>query len=656
MALDTEKMVRQLSLIALLHTSQRELTTRQVRQHIDAYAQMTDDAFGRRFYEDRQELAHAGITIEQLTTDPNETEPEVAYRFAHHGPGPLDFTGPERQALSDLRDGLGTSEDFPHAEALRVGVTTLLGDALATTPAPGAITVAQSTGPQARRRAALTARLLLACQQGKRVRFTYHDQQRTVDPYDVIEVDDHRYLIAALSDAPQQIRSFRLSRITSDISFASRLYRDFTPRTDTQSLPMSRWQMGPTHGTATITVAPDTVDYVLQTARGAARRGTAPGEITTRVSDPATFAGWILTLKDLVHDVRPGWAAQSVRDARRRIQAAHDPARAHAPQHVHPAPAAATAPVTRKGIGATGTRPSHIGRILAIANTLFHAARTATPVTCDDLKDAFAVNDRELRDDLQIINLACWRHAEYLMCVTPKPDGRLEIDLDAYADTVQQPLLTIEQRDAVLAGARLLANLDPHLQSAAHKIIAAHGTRGPLAVEDPRAAQITHALTHRSQLRVRYLTATGTITDRTLHPAARQHRGGRSYLLASEHPDGPAKTFRLDRMLLAQATDDPATPPPVTEPAWWETLAARTRSTRATIDNDAPWLAEDYTIIGRDQYDDYIVEIPYASTDWLCGQILAAGGRLRVHDTAVHQAISDLTATPPAPPAIARAA
>ena len=66
MAKDTEKLIRQLSLIAYLMAERRPVTATEIRRDVEGYSDMTEDAFARRFYADRAELDSLGI---HLTVD-----------------------------------------------------------------------------------------------------------------------------------------------------------------------------------------------------------------------------------------------------------------------------------------------------------------------------------------------------------------------------------------------------------------------------------------------------------------------------------------------------------------------------------------------------------------------------------------------------------
>ena len=56
MAKDTEKLIRQLSLISYLMAERRPVTALEIRRDVEGYSGMNEDAFARRFYADRAEL------------------------------------------------------------------------------------------------------------------------------------------------------------------------------------------------------------------------------------------------------------------------------------------------------------------------------------------------------------------------------------------------------------------------------------------------------------------------------------------------------------------------------------------------------------------------------------------------------------------------
>src|SRR5438552_2502312 len=64
MSHDTDKLIRQLSLVAFLMAERRPLTARDVKSNVEGYQEMSDEAFARRFYSDRAELVALGVPLE----------------------------------------------------------------------------------------------------------------------------------------------------------------------------------------------------------------------------------------------------------------------------------------------------------------------------------------------------------------------------------------------------------------------------------------------------------------------------------------------------------------------------------------------------------------------------------------------------------------
>ncbi|MBA2514473.1 MAG: WYL domain-containing protein, partial [Solirubrobacterales bacterium] len=124
MAKDTEKLIRQLSLISFLMAERRPITATEIRQEVEGYAGMNEDAFARRFYADRAELESLGIElkVDKPVDGHYEAEnytlpPENFYLPA------IEFSDSElgalRTALS-LLDG-----EFAYAEPLRLALQQL---------------------------------------------------------------------------------------------------------------------------------------------------------------------------------------------------------------------------------------------------------------------------------------------------------------------------------------------------------------------------------------------------------------------------------------------------------------------------------------------------------------------------------------------------
>src|SRR5579884_3171611 len=128
MAKDTEKLIRQLSLISYLMAERRPVTALEIRRDVEGYSGMNEDAFARRFYADRSELESLGI---QLTVDKPAGGGEARWSGAaeqenyslrpenFHLPA-IAFTDEELAALQTaltLLDG-----EFAYAEPLRLAL------------------------------------------------------------------------------------------------------------------------------------------------------------------------------------------------------------------------------------------------------------------------------------------------------------------------------------------------------------------------------------------------------------------------------------------------------------------------------------------------------------------------------------------------------
>src|ERR1700748_2547277 len=121
MAKDTEKLIRQLSLISYLMAERRPVTAQEIRRDVEGYSAMNEDAFAARFYSDRSELEARRIYLWIQKPVDGLVEQET-YSLApenFHLP-PIEFTDQELAALHTalhLLDG-----EFAYAEPLRLAL------------------------------------------------------------------------------------------------------------------------------------------------------------------------------------------------------------------------------------------------------------------------------------------------------------------------------------------------------------------------------------------------------------------------------------------------------------------------------------------------------------------------------------------------------
>src|SRR5437762_9974358 len=124
MAKDTEKLIRQLSLISFLMAERRPVSALEIKQDVEGYSEMNDDAFARRFYADRAELDALGINLKVEKPPEGYFEAEL-YTLPPENfyLPPIEFDDSELAALQTalvLLDGR-----FAYAEPLRLALQQL---------------------------------------------------------------------------------------------------------------------------------------------------------------------------------------------------------------------------------------------------------------------------------------------------------------------------------------------------------------------------------------------------------------------------------------------------------------------------------------------------------------------------------------------------
>ena len=119
---DTDKLIRQLSLVAFLMAERRPLTARDVKSNVEGYSEMSDEAFARRFYSDRAELLALGVPL-QSQRDEFTGEELYTLRSEQYFLPQLDL---EDDELAALQTALYLLEGkFAYAEPLRLALQNL---------------------------------------------------------------------------------------------------------------------------------------------------------------------------------------------------------------------------------------------------------------------------------------------------------------------------------------------------------------------------------------------------------------------------------------------------------------------------------------------------------------------------------------------------
>lgn len=224
MAKDTEKLIRQLSLISFLMAERRPVTAAEIRTDVEGYSAMNEDAFARRFYADRSELEALGIVLAVEKPADGMVEQETYSLPAEnfHLP-PIAFTDKELAALRmalQLLDG-----EFAYAEPLRLALQQIAWGHPSPLTAPEQHTVAlgitgSAGGHEVSQR---LTKIETAIFRRKTIVFDYYTIERDalgsrrVDPYQLLYQGGQFYLVGR-SHERDGIRVFRLSRIRGKVA------------------------------------------------------------------------------------------------------------------------------------------------------------------------------------------------------------------------------------------------------------------------------------------------------------------------------------------------------------------------------------------------------------------------------------------------------
>jgi proteasome accessory factor C len=276
MAKDTEKLIRQLSLISYLMAERRPVTAPEIRRDVEGYSGMNEDAFARRFYADRAELESLGIqlTIERPGDGTAEQEHYSLRSENFHLP-PIAFSDEELASLQlalSLLDG-----EFAYAEPLRLALQQLSWGRPSplTEPAARLVGLGVTAGVAGRDPSQRLAKVESAIFRNKTIVFEYHSlhrdvvESRKVDPYHLLFRGGQFYLLGKDHERGG-LRVFRLSRIRDKVAYATKAEHDFRRPDDFDPRPYgdrADWQMSETVGTARIRVA-GRIAWQVQRAHG----------------------------------------------------------------------------------------------------------------------------------------------------------------------------------------------------------------------------------------------------------------------------------------------------------------------------------------------------------------------------------------------------
>jgi len=511
MAKDTEKLIRQLSLISYLMAERRPVTAPEIRRDVEGYSVMNEDAFARRFYADRSELESLGIvlSVEKPADGQVEQENYSLPPENFHLP-PIEFTDEELAALGtalQLLDG-----EFAYAEPLRLALQQITWGRPSPLNAPEQHTVAlgitgSAGGHETSHR---LAKIEAAIFRRKTIAFDYYTMERDevgarrVDPYQLLYQGGQFYLVGH-SHERSAIRVFRLSRILGKVGYATKAEHDFQrpasfdPRAYANRI---QWQFGDPIGTAEVWVSHRIAWQIerhfgrygeLRSADAAGTNGVpgvtradgAPGVIfATPYANARQLIAWVLGLGEHAQILGPPELVEELGERLRLVVERHtgDPqiAAEVANRGTHRSDADREADADGNGHHPDAAiRPERFARLATLASILIDAGRAGRRLTVTELCKALKVSDQELREDISVLNVVNFGAGTYVLYAEISPDdGTIEVDPEPYGDSFARParLLPVEAK-ALVAAIDLIGEHIPagSLASAREKVIAALG-------------------------------------------------------------------------------------------------------------------------------------------------------------------------------------
>jgi proteasome accessory factor BC len=665
-AKDTEKLIRQLSLISFLMAQGRPVSALEIKREVEGYSDMNDDAFARRFYADRAELESLGILlgVEKPGEGFFEAElyslpPENFYLPA------IEFSDDElaalRTALSLLTDG-----EFAYAEPLRLALQQVAWGH----PNPlsegerAPIEIAATASAGGRELSQRLSKIETAISRRKTIEFTYYTMERDetedrrVDPYHLVFRGGQYYLIG-YSHERDAVRVFRLSRIQGKVGYASKAEHDFAQPEEFDRRDYARradWQLGDLKGRAKVFLR-DRIAWLVERdfgrfgeVRPVEKADGAPGKgkvYETDFADERALIAWVLRWRQHARVLAP----EALREeADRRIELLrHRHQNGFEPAETVDRPLREAAPRSRgNGRGETAIRPERFARLVTLAGLLIEAAKAGRRLPVEDVRQRLKMSVAELREDIEVLNVVNFGGGTYVLYAEVQGD-EIEVDSEPYGDNFARParLLPLEAK-ALIAAIDLFGDHLPQtgLQSARAKIVSALGhdpsQEGLEIAQEGGDAEIARiineAIAKRRVLELQYYKENeDQFTKRQVEPYRLQNGTDGWYVASYDLGREDVRHFKLDRIKEAKVSGDRFEPRPEIEELagieGWMADGEMPGSEIARVwvsPERARWMREEKTVLEELADGAVVIEIPYAGTAYLVREILRGAGDLVV--------------------------
>jgi proteasome accessory factor BC len=637
---DTDKLIRQLSLVAYLMAERRPLTARDVKSNVEGYSEMSDEAFARRFYSDRAELLALGVPL-QSQRDEFTGEELYTLRSENYFLDELELDDDE---LAALQTALYLLEGkFAYAEPLRLALQNLaLGRPGFDEPATDTAVRVEVLDPDySAEMPGRLGKLEGAISKQRTIKFPYYSisrnrqTERTVNPYGLLSDNGSWYVIGQDLDR-KDIRTFRVSRIRGDIRFATRRERDFRiPQDFDIDVYRGRppWQIGDKVGEARIELAGDTAWWVERAFGNAGQLDE--GVFVTEYSSLPQLASWILRQDGRAIPIEPDELRREVAQALRDVRARHETG--------PPRPAAPSPPPREDGLGERPAGPVVPERFAVLQALLAYLLAACgeehdAVIPAHEIVERFHIPEDQLEEHLQLLNLVNFGGGCYTIYAALEGD-EVHVDKELYGDTFRHaPRLTpLEARAIRLAlefvGPMIAADAHTPLDRVRKKLEETFGQfelgqtpqprTGEGAAEADLVATLTEGIRERHLVEIEYQKeGEQTWSQRIVEPYSLERELPNWRVHTWDRTRDGERSFRLDRMRSAKVTSETFDPRPGFEPRGLRD--ARSAKVLYAKGVAARWAAERGATPLKDGT--ALAEMPVGSPEWLVGEIFSHRG------------------------------
>jgi proteasome accessory factor C len=638
---DTDKLIRQLSLVAFLMAERRPITARDVQQNVEGYSEMSDEAFARRYYSDRAELQALGVPLHSQR-DEYTGEELYTLRSENYFLPPLELRNDELAALLtalSLLDG-----EFAYAEPLRLALQNLTLGRFEMPEAPGWIQVHDPD--YSSEMAGRLSKLEGAISRQRTVRFPYYSisrddlRERTINPYALLPENGVWYVVGDDLDDGRR-KKFRVSRIRGDIRFATRRERDFRSPGDfdiKEYLGRPPWQLGDAVAEARIEVAPETGWWVERIYGKAGR--LEDDVFVTEYSNADQLVSWLLRQEGRAIPLEPEKLSSATLKALRRIQKRH----AGRPPAVAEEVAAPErdGPVERP---AGPVAPERFGLLQSLLAFLLDRCgeERGAEIPAAEFEEKFKIPQESLQEHLSLLNLVNFGGGCYTVYAELQGDV-VRVDKELFGDTFRAPprLTPLEARAIRLTldfvGPLIAADSRTALEKVRDKLEETFGQFELAQTPEPHVgepeeellATLSRARAEHRVVEIEYLKEDEERpTTRLVEPYEFIRELPVWRVHTFDRTKGQPRTYRLDRMRAARLTADRFEPRPDFDPnylrdariarVWYSPGIARFK-----VERGARPLADGAAV----------AELPVGTPEWLVGEIFADRGEAVVLEPA----------------------